>query len=436
MRKSKIYSIRDLEVFKNKLLIWAKQFGRIAYFDSNNVLNSNKSKYEYSKYKTIAAIGCIKEIVANQNCFDDFEHFSNSINDWLFGYFSYDLKNEVESLNSKNLDRLKFPELHFFQPQYVFCFLKNKVEILFYNQNLNEKNIDVIFQAIETTEIRTTVSKNEVVIKKRISKKEYIEIIEKLQQHIKRGDIYEANFCQEFFAKNAEINPYFLFSILKKISPTPFSCFYKFDDKFLISASPERYLKKIEYKIFSQPIKVNKNLVKNQKDHNLLIKKLKHDPKERAENIMIVDLVRNDLSRTACKNTVKVEELCGIYSFAQVHHMISTVVSKLQKKYSYIDLIKYSFPMGSMTGAPKIRAMELIEQYEKTKRSLYSGAVGYISPSKDFDFNVVIRSFLYNESEKYLSFQVGSAITDKSLPEKEYEECLLKAEAMIKSLNK
>ena len=197
MRKSKIYSIRDLEVFKNKLLIWAKQFGRIAYFDSNNVLNSNKSKYEYSKYKTIAAIGCIKEIVANQNCFDDFEHFSNSINDWLFGYFSYDLKNEVESLNSKNLDRLKFPELHFFQPQYVFCFLKNKVEILFYNQNLNEKNIDVIFQAIETTEIRTTVSKNEVVIKKRISKKEYIEIIEKLQQHIKRGDIYEANFCQE-----------------------------------------------------------------------------------------------------------------------------------------------------------------------------------------------------------------------------------------------
>jgi para-aminobenzoate synthetase component 1 len=145
---------------------------------------------------------------------------------------------------------------------------------------------------------------------------------------------------------------------------------------------------------------------------------------------MITDLVRNDLSRTAQKGTVKVQELCGVYSFKQVHQMISTITSKLNYKYTLIDVLKLTFPMGSMTGAPKISAMKIIEELEATKRGLYSGAIGYFSPDGDFDFNVVIRSILYNQEKKYVSFSVGSAITAMSNPESEYEECLLKAKAM------
>ncbi len=150
----------------------------------------------------------------------------------------------------------------------------------------------------------------------------------------------------------------------------------------------------------------------------------------RSENIMIVDLVRNDLSRTAVKGSVKVEELCQVYSFRQVHQLVSTVVSEVEKTTSPVDILKETFPMGSMTGAPKISAMKIIEEEEETKRGLYSGAVGYFSPTGDFDFNVVIRSILYNKENKYVSFSVGGAITSKSTPEKEYEECLLKAKAM------
>ena len=434
MRKRKLYIIEDIEIFKKKLLIWSKQFARLAIFDSNTISNQNKTKFGYSNFDTIAGVGCLKEIISNENSFENFENFSKKINDWLFGYFSYDLKNITENLESKNFDGLKFPELHFFQPQFVFCFSGKSIQILFSEAINNENDIDSIFEEINKLELKDSKITSSVSIKKRISKGLYIEIIEKLKKHIKRGDIYEINFCQEFYSENAEINPYHLFSILKNISPTPFSCFYKFDDKYLISASPERYLKKSGDKIVSQPIKGTIRRGKTIVEDKQLMEKLHSDRKERAENIMIVDLVRNDLSRTARKSSVEVEELCGIYSFAQVHQMISTVVSKLHPKSSFIDVIKYSFPMGSMTGAPKIRAMELIEQYEKTKRSLYSGAVGYISPARDFDFNVVIRSFLYNKSEKYLSFQVGGAITDKSVPENEYEECLLKAKAMIQSI--
>ena len=155
-----------------------------------------------------------------------------------------------------------------------------------------------------------------------------------------------------------------------------------------------------------------------------------HDEKERSENIMILDLMRNDLSKTAIKGSVRVEELCKVYTFNQVHQMISTVTSQIDKNRHPVDVIKSTFPMGSMTGAPKISAMKIIEELEETKRGLYSGAIGYFSPEGDFDFNVVIRSILYNETNKYVSYSVGGAITAKSDPLKEYEECLVKAKAM------
>jgi len=201
-----------------------------------------------------------------------------------------------------------------------------------------------------------------------------------------------------------------------------------------LSASPERFLKKINNKLISQPIKGTiKRGGSKIEDENLKFA-LKNDNKELAENIMIVDLVRNDLTRTVLNASVKVEELCEIYSFKQVHQMISTISAEIDNNLALSDIFKNTFPMGSMTGAPKIRAMEIIEKYEKTKRGLYSGAVGYINPKGDFDFNVVIRSIFYNSENNYLSFTVGGAITANSVPENEYNECLLKAKAILEVL--
>lgn len=270
----------------------------------------------------------------------------------------------------------------------------------------------------------------EVKIKLRIHKDEYHQKVTKLLEHIHRGDIYEANFCQEFFAEKTTINPFKTYQQLNEISEPPFATFIKIDELYVLSASPERYIRKEGSKIISQPIKGTAKRYVNKIEDDKIAYDLARDEKERAENIMIVDLVRNDLSKIAKKGSVKVEELCGVHSFKQVHQLISTVVSEIEDAIHPVDVLKETYPMGSMTGAPKVSAMKIIEDLEETKRGLYSGTVGYFTPDGDFDFNVIIRSILYNEKEKYVSFSVGGAITAKSIPEKEYEECLLKAKAM------
>jgi para-aminobenzoate synthetase component 1 len=247
--------------------------------------------------------------------------------------------------------------------------------------------------------------------------------------------LYEVNFCQEFFCEHLQIDPVSLFEKLKRLSPAPFACFLRHNEKFLLCSSPERFLKKEKNKLIAQPIKGTIRRSESERDHDSQLKEqLRNDPKERAENVMIVDLMRNDLAKSSVPGTVKVEELFGIYTYPQVHQMISTVTSELRSDVHFVDAIRNAFPMGSMTGAPKIKAMQLIDHYEKTKRGLFSGSIGYITPDGDFDFNVVIRSMLYNRGNKYLSFQTGGAITYDSAAEKEYEESLLKAKAMMQIL--
>ncbi|WP_316933289.1 anthranilate synthase component I family protein [Pedobacter lusitanus] len=267
-----------------------------------------------------------------------------------------------------------------------------------------------------------------------MDRKTYLSKVNELREHIARGDIYEVNFCQEFFAENAAINPYEVYLNLNKLSPTPFSGFFKLHGKYILSASPERFLCKRGEQLISQPIKGTAKRSHNQIEDELIKTALKNNLKEQAENVMIVDLVRNDLTKSAIRGTVKVNELFGIYSFPQVHQMISTVSCRMNPELHPVEAIANTFPMGSMTGAPKVRAMELIEETECSRRGIYSGAFGYFDPEGDFDFNVVIRSILYNEEKKYLSFQVGGAITFASSAEAEYEECMLKASAMIKTL--
>jgi para-aminobenzoate synthetase component 1 len=249
-----------------------------------------------------------------------------------------------------------------------------------------------------------------------------------LQQHIHRGDIYEVNFCQEFYA-TVKFSPEQAYLKLQKYSPAPYSCILKLNKNYLLAASPERFLKKTGKKIISQPIKGTSERNSNPKKDTLLKESLRTSPKERSENIMIVDLVRNDLSRIAEPGSVNVDELCGVYSFEHVHQMISSISATLTTD-SINQIIRATFPMGSMTGAPKLNALKLAEDFEPVKRGIYSGAVGYITPEKDFDFNVVIRCIQYNVENMYLSYMVGGAITSLSIAEDEYKECLIKARAM------
>ena len=424
-RVQKSFSLESVDAFKSKLLIWAQQFEAISWLDSNQY------HQKYSSFDAILAVDEFTSIKTDYtNAFEALKEYQSITKDYLFGYLSYDLKNDLEKLTSNNFDGLHFADLYFFQPQRIISIKGNTIEFSYLK--MIDDEIDTDFEAILAIELnqKLKVSQEEIKVKLRIRKDEYYQKVYTILSHIHRGDIYEANFCQEFYAENATINPLETYHHLNEISEPPFATFLKCDHQYLLSASPERYLKKEGKKVVSQPIKGTAKRLISKVDDEQIAFELARDEKERSENVMIVDLVRNDLSRTAIKGSVKVEELCKVYSFKQVHQLISTVVSKVENTTHPVDIIRETFPMGSMTGAPKVSAMKIIETQEETKRGLYSGAVGYFTPNGDFDFNVVIRSILYNVANKYVSFSVGGAITAKSTPEKEYEECLLKAEAM------
>ncbi|WP_202703668.1 anthranilate synthase component I family protein [Flavobacterium sp. UGB4466] len=423
MRVTIYKDISDPEHFKQQLLSWSQQFREVVFLDSNSY------PQEYSSFDFVLAVDAFTSLKTDfHNAFEDLKQYQQTTKDWLFGYLSYDLKNDTENLTSSNFDGLDFPDLFFFQPKKIFTLKENKLEIQYLL--LCDDELEEDYEEIVTSKYDAFETVSAIEVKQRISKEAYVEKVNKMLEHIHIGDMYEANFCMEFFAENTEINPLEKFQKLDAISQAPFSVFFKNHKQYLLSASPERYLKKVGETLISQPIKGTSKRFSDPVEDEKSKQFLASDPKERAENIMITDLVRNDLSHTAQKGAIEVTELCKIYSFLQVHQMISTITSKIDPQYSPIDVLRTTFPMGSMTGAPKISVMKIIENLEETKRGLYSGAVGYFTPEGDFDFNVVIRSILYNQENKYISFSVGSAITSQSIPEKEYEECLLKAKAM------
>jgi len=430
-RISKTVSNGLSKLSKEHALQWAQQFDELIFLESNKATQAEQEKY--GEIEAILAIGA-HDILSTDSigAFDKLKHFRQKHKDFLFGYLSYDLKNDTEELRSMNPDHLDFPELYFFQPKKVLLWKNDKVEFLYLEAYQHEIEKDI--QEISTVDIVLNTPSKNCQISSRLSKEGYFDKVENVLKHIHRGDIYEVNYCQEFYAESCEINTIDVYQKLNRISQAPFASYVKLRDKFLLCASPERFVKKQNNKIIVQPIKGTARRLSDKTADKKLAESLVNDPKERAENIMIVDLIRNDLSKNAVKGSVHVEELCKVYSFKQVHQLISTVVCTVDKDDNDVDIIKNLFPMGSMTGAPKISAMEIIEEEELTKRGLYSGAVGYFSPEGNFDFNVVIRSILYNAAKKYASFSVGSAITSLSIIENEYEECLLKAKALKEAL--
>jgi para-aminobenzoate synthetase component 1 len=400
------------------------QLAHQSNFGAVYVSNKLPVACDYKTYELVAGIGCKQKLhLPPGQVFTSLQSFAAS--EWIFGYLGYDCKNEIENLTSQNKGQVVTDEAVFFIPETIIeVFPNGQVCITGHNPQLIWEQLLSIVPPVASS-FRMDGSLSAVM-----NKKDYLAKVARVLYHIKVGDVYELNLCQEFYGLVKEGDPLATFLKLNEVSPMPFAAFLKLDNTYLLGASPERFLSKTGNKLVSQPIKGTTRRGKTPQEDKDKKTRLLASEKERAENLMIVDLVRNDLSRSCRPGSVRVEELFGVYSFQRVHQMISTVSGEMEKSTPWWEAIKNAFPMGSMTGAPKVMAMQLIEQLEWSKRGIYSGAVGYLTPEKDFDFNVVIRSIVYRSDTKKLSFQVGGAITWDSVAEAEYEECMLKAQAI------
>jgi para-aminobenzoate synthetase component I len=405
---------------KIKMLNWANQFNIFCLLDNNGY------NFEEPSFECLLAVGCKRSLsFSNFYNFAALQSFFDKNPTWLFGHVGYDAAGNAYQKKTET----DFGDGFFFEPEIVLKLTNNKIEVV--KADIDKANIIAEINAVK---ILTTEKKHSFNILSSLSKEKYIEKIKLLQQHIKRGDCYEINFCQQFFAENATIHPIETYKKLIQLSPAPFGSFYKLNENYCLCASPERFLQKKGNILISQPIKGTSRRGDDIIQDDANKKHLIESKKEKSENVMVVDLVRNDMSMVCKKGSVKVKELFGIYSFPQVHQMISTIEGTLSSDKSFTAAIEACFPMGSMTGAPKKSVMQLIEKYEDIRRGLFSGSIGYITPIGDFDFNVVIRSIFYNEIKKEISFFAGSGITYYSKAEEEYEECLAKAAAIVKVL--
>lgn len=416
------FNVAHLPNIKEQMYAWAAQMHPVAWYDSNDY------PHQSNAYDAILAVG----VQSKADLFSSPSALRSKLGtDWLFGFFSYEYNGGWESVTASNPVHLKVPSLQFFAPKKLWLLQQDTLIALY----ACDDNPADDFALMQLCTLQTPKHSKPIRLKPRTTKEMYLEKGLNLKQHILRGDIYEVNYCMEWFAEQVSISPKSLFTSLNTIAKTPFSAYLHMDNMHLMCASPERFLSRSGTKIVSQPIKGTAARHHDSVLDDTAAQHLKNDPKEQSENIMITDLVRNDLSRIAQKGTVQVAEQCAVYPFAQVHQMISTVVADCATNLSSLDVINACFPMGSMTGAPKQRAMELIDEHENTQRGLYSGAVGYFAPNGNFDFNVVIRSLIYDSKTKYLSAHVGSALTAAADVEKEYAECQLKVEAIKRVLS-
>jgi para-aminobenzoate synthetase component 1 len=405
------------------MLNWVSRFNIFCLLDSCG--------YAGAQQPTLLAVGAKASIRANGADWSTLQAFHHQHRDWIFGHLSFELHQDIYAKSKPQPDPVGFQALHFFVPEYLISWDQTGVRIGLHG---SREEATRIWQEIQRCEAVLKGKLEEAPrFEARFSREAYIQVIDQLKAHIHRGDCYEINFCQSFFATAFDQPMASIYERLTRLSPNPFSAFYRVDAAYLACASPERYLRKSGSDLYSAPIKGTiPRVLGNEAQDRAQQEQLRNSPKERAENIMVVDLVRNDLSRVCRPGSVKVAELCGIYPFPQVHHMISTVTGKMEPGADWTNALAVSFPMGSMTGAPKKRVLELIADYERTPRGLFSGALGYVDPEGNFDFNVVIRSLLYNAETGYLSYHVGSGITHYCDAVAEYEECNWKASAIRK----
>lgn len=421
------FPVADIALFKRKAVRWAAQFQTVCLLDS-----CDYPLDRYSSLEWVLAVDAWDFCADRTGSFDALKKFTDTATDKVFGFFSYELKDQVEHLASDNHDGMHWPLIYFFRPRYIIECRAGKVTI-----NRNYPEAFDLYERIMSVSISDslTVDRRQLILTARTPKDHYLTNVSRIKDQIVAGDFYEMNYCCEFYAEQTAIDPLSVFEKLNTAARAPFSSFFKLGDKYMLCASPERFLKKTGDQIISQPIKGTIRKGATPEEDQQLKDTLLNSEKERAENVMIVDLVRNDLAHSAMPGSVQVEELFGIYEFATVHQMISTVTATVAEDTHPVDIIRHAFPMGSMTGAPKVEVMKNIEAYEDQRRGLYSGSVGYFTPDGDFDLNVVIRSVFYDAATHYLSIQVGGAITYDADPLAEYDEMMLKAKGLLIALD-
>ena len=412
------FQIADKVEFINRMLSWADQFGIFVFMDGQDF-------DEARSFPTILAAGVKRGFIpTSADPLRELQEFHEQSPAWLFGHLAFDCSGVAGEVFSKREPFVRFPSLFFFEPEVLIKVEGDMVHFIC------AADSSIVFDQILNFPTDRELIKERIELQNRISKQDYISTLHQLKVHLQEGDCYEINYCQEFYSESANIDPLTTYLELMRISSAPFSALYKYHQKYCICASPERFILKKDRKLISQPMKGTKQRSSDATEDEKNKIQLEKSEKDRSENIMIVDLVRNDLSRFCVPGSVKVEELCAVHSYPNVHQMISTVSGDLYDKSKWTEVLRNCFPMGSMTGAPKKRVLELTEKYEAMARGLYSGSIGYVDPDSEMDFNVVIRSIFYDRENKRLSFCAGGGITIGSDPETEYEESLLKARAI------
>lgn len=425
-RKRVKLEVTDAQVLKRQLLRACDQNEHALFLDSNN------HNDQYSRFHWLAGYGAHQVLNTDKNSLGQLQELHESNKDWLLGHLSYELRMELENLPCRHEDMLGFPHLQFFVPK----ILVYKDETGIWLETKSVVSAKDFLSSLPPPVSEDDSPDESVSLTPLTRESDYLETVERLIQELQYGNIYEINYCMEFAARQQLQDPAVAFLELDQHTEAPFAAYYRSNDLYLLCASPERYLCKRDRMIISQPMKGTARRDADPAVDRHLKAELAINEKERSENVMITDLVRNDLSKIARKGSVAVNELFGVYTYRNVHQMLSTVSCEVDDSLKLADLIGATFPMGSMTGAPKYSAMQLIDRHEAFQRGLYSGSVGYITPQGDCDFNVVIRSILYNRSSAYLSARVGSAITIHCNAQKEYEECLLKADSLRRSLQR
>lgn len=424
------HTVSDMAGLRAGLIRFAERFDDAVILDS---LHEAKVLPGYDReYRILAGFGSRRFYPAPDHTWeglDDFLRHQKHDGEYVLGYLSYDIKNNIEDLKSENPDRTGFPEVFLMVPEVLVIVTDGSIEIRSHDSGPEE-----IYAELGLHLRHPVSSTGHVDLKPVLSRSQYLEKVRGLQEHIQRGDIYEVNFCHEFYSDHAEVDAYETYIRLGEDSPNPFGCFVKHEGRFLLCASPERFLRMASGMITSQPMKGTMPRHQDPALDEEYRTALEHSVKDKAENVMIVDLTRNDLSRIAKRGSVRVPELYRVHSFPNVHQMVSTVQCDVRDDVQVSEILTATFPMGSMTGAPKVRAMQLIEEYEPMKRGIFSGTAGYFAPDGSFDLNVVIRSIMYSESDHVLSVMAGGAITNMSDPEREYEESLVKMKPLFRTL--
>ncbi len=417
----------NMSLNKENIARHYKSFGNVILLESqkNDHPASNKSflaakpiAWIKSNGQEVVTFKNGKESLEIKNPWEALKDFKEKHHNWLFGYFGYDLKNQIEELSSNNPSVINVPEMYFMVPEVLIEFSNNgEHKFLLGDEIVTEVDL----------EENNSVSLSKSI---RIKKETYLKKVKSALNKISEGDYYEINISHPL-EYHFQGDPLELYKLMKEIGPVPFAAFLTLDDISICCSSPERFLARSGQKVWSQPIKGT--VSRTFSNDELAIDSLKNSEKNRAENLMIVDLVRNDLSKVSKKGSVQVKNIFEIQSFKTVHQMVSTVECEVEPAQDSVEIIKACFPMGSMTGAPKISAMKSIEELEDYKRGIYSGAIGYFKPDNDFDFNVVIRTAVIENDR--LIYPVGGAITSDSDPEDEWEETLVKSRALTESLD-